>query len=659
MRVFLASVSVVISLAGCGSVSETSPPGSGEVDGAGRTTGASVSDGPAEAAAPAVGLPPPGTADVHTFANLSEFRAQHADLSLRVDFGRKTLSGKVQLRLERLDPQADELILDTRDLDIRSVALNLSATKLVPVDWRLGPRDEVLGQPLIIDVSAAGRARKFTAVIQYETSPGASGLQWLEPRQTGDAHPFLFSQSQAIHARSWIPLQDSPQVRITYTARIFTPPDLVAVMSAVNDPGAARDGEYSFEMPQAIPSYLFAIGVGNLVFQPMSERTGVYALPAVVEAAATEFADTEAMLEIGESIYGPYRWGRYDLLILPPSFPFGGMENPRLSFITPTVIAGDRSLVSLIAHELAHSWSGNLVTNATWRDLWLNEGFTTYFTSRIMEAVYGEGRRRMEDVLGLQDLREDLATAAPADQSLVPDLTGRDPDAVFSDIPYEKGKLFLDFLEARFGRDRFDRFLHDYFDRFAFQSITTEQFVSYLDEHLLQTRPGRVTMEEVRQWIYGPGLPATAVLPESDAFDRVAAQSRRWLEGEIPASELQTGAWTVHEWRFFIDNLPVELSTAQLAELDRAFGLTSTGNAEIGLSWYKVAIRNNYQPAYPAIERYLISIGRRKLVRPLYIALMQTDEGREFARRVYTEARPGYHPITTASLDPIVYPEKQ
>ncbi len=648
VRYFLIALLVVVAT-GCGHETNT-------------RAAAAAADNPVSAITPGDTTPAPAVtaaqADIHSFANIEQFRVRHADLSLRVDFERKSLSGSVQLRVERRDPAAAELILDTRDLEIEAVALNLSGSKLTAVSWRLGARDDALGQPLLIDVSKAGRATRFAVMVRYATSPQASGLQWLEPRQSGDVYPFLFSQSQAIHARSWIPLQDSPQVRMTYTATIHTPPQLRALMSAINDPGAPRNGRYSFDMPQAIPSYLFAIAVGNLEFKAMGERTGVYALPGVVNAAAAEFADTEAMLEIGEAMFGPYRWGRYDLLILPPSFPFGGMENPRLSFITPTVIAGDRSLVSLIAHELAHSWSGNLVTNATWRDLWLNEGFTTYFTSRIMEAVYGLDRRRMEDVLGLQDLREDLATAESGDQRLVPDLEGRDPDDVFSDIPYEKGKLFLDFLEARFGQERFDLFLRSYFDAFAFQSVTTEQFVAYLEQNLLQAEPGRVSMAEVREWVYAPGLPATAVLPESDAFERVAAQRDNWLRGDIAAQALDTGDWTVHEWRYFIDTLPGELTPAQLAELDDAFALTATSNAEIGLAWYKVAIRNNYLPAYPAIEQYLTSIGRRKLIRPLYIALMRTSDGGEFARRVYTTARPGYHPIATASIDPIVFPEK-
>jgi aminopeptidase N len=441
---------------------------------------------------------------------------------------------------------------------------------------------------------------------------------------------------------------------MTFTAKIQAPAPLNVVMSAINPDGPAPDGTYRFEMPQPIPSYLFAIAVGELEFRAMGERTGVYAEPSVVAAAAAEFADTEAMLEISEALYGPYRWGRYDLLILPPSFPFGGMENPRVSFITPTVIAGDRSLVSIIAHELAHSWSGNLVTNASWGDLWLNEGFTSYFDSRIMEAVYGIDRRNMEDVLGYEELLEDLARLPPEEQRLAQDLRGRDPDAVFSSVPYQKGKLFLDFLEARFGRERFDAFLSGYFDRFAFESIGSEQFVTYLSRHLLEKSPELVSEDEVRAWVYGSGLPAGAVLPQSDAFVQVAAQRRRWLTGEIGASELPTQTWTVHEWRYFLDTLPDDVGAARLAELDEAYALTGTGNAEIGLAWYRAAIINGYVAAYPALAAYLETIGRRRLIRPLYEQLMKTDDGAVFAREVYARARPGYHPIAVATLDPIV-----
>jgi leukotriene-A4 hydrolase len=331
------------------------------------------------------------------------------------------------------------------------------------------------------------------------------------------------------------------------------------------------------------------------------------------------------------------------------------MENPRLSFITPTVIAGDKSLVSVIAHELAHSWSGNLVTNATWRDLWLNEGFTDYLESRIMTVVYGEERASMERVLGLESLREELARLAPQDQVLAIDLRDRDPDLVFSDVPYQKGRLFLSYLDAKFGRDRFDAFLRGYFDHFALTSITTEQFNQYLSENLLDRFPGIVTHEQVRAWEHDPGLPADAVLPVSSAFQPVDDARAAWLGGKLQPKNFGLD-WVTQQWLHFLDNMPAALSADQLGRLDQAYGLTRSQNAEIEHSWLALVIRNHYQPSYARLEEYLTTIGRRKLIAPLYVDLMKTPSGSEFAQRVYTKARPGYHPNTVAAIDAIVNP---
>jgi leukotriene-A4 hydrolase len=608
--------------------------------------------------------------DYHSFANIDQFRVTRLELDLRVDPFFKQLRGTVGLAVKRLDPNATELILDTRDLNVTDVTVKaqdvLGATSKEETTWVSRPfhfqkKDPILGSALVIELPPSKKPTLFVR-IDYETSPTATALQWVGASQTAGKHTgFFFTQSEPIGTRSWIPLQDTPQVRVTYKATIHTSSDVLAVMSAKNEMAPKRNGIYTFDMPEAVPSYLIALAVGDLAFKATGPRTGVYAEKSVVKAAAAEFADTESMIETSEKLFGPYRWDRYDILVLPRSFPVGGMENPRLSFITPTVIAGDKSLVSVIAHELAHSWSGNLVSNATWRDLWLNEGFTDYLESRIINAVYGEKREMMERVLGLRALQDNLATLKPADQVLAIDLRGRDPDEVFSDVPYEKGRLFLTYLDARFGRERFDAFLRGYFDHFSFKSITTEQFLAYLQENLLDRFPGVVSRGQVMAWISAPGIPADAVLPTSTEFAPVDQARSSWLGGTLPAKALkeQSLGWAAQQWLYFLDNMPASLSTAQMADLDQAFAFTRTNNAEIGHSWFMLVIRNRYQPSYVRLEDYLQTTGRRKLITPLYREMMKTPAGAVQAKRVYALAHPNYHPETVAAIDAIVNPKSE
>ena len=593
--------------------------------------------------------------DTYSYANPDRYVTRHFDLDVTADFEGRRLWGAVTLELDKVDPSARELVLDTRDLDIeRVMAAPAGSDRFRKVGFSLDPVDPVLGQALRIDLPADARRVR----IQYASSPHATGLQWLTPEQTaGKRSPFMYSQAQSLHARSFVPLQDTPRIRSTYGASVRVPPGLVAVMAAAGDAANARGAaEFRFRMPQPIPSYLIAIAVGDLEFRPTGPRTGVWAEPAVLEAAAWEFGDAEEMLRRSEALYGAYRWGRYDVLVLPPSFPFGGMENPRLTFLTPTVIAGDKSLVGVLAHELAHSWSGNLVTNATWRDGWLNEGFTTYFERRIMEAVYGEERARLEWGVGLTDLRRGLAELAPEDAwqgALAPDLSqhkGREG----SGVAYEKGALFLYQLERRYGRAELDEFLRGWFDRHAFTSVTTPQFVRQLQDNLMQRFPGRVDADFLSSWIDGTTLPPDALLVQSDVLARVDAQRQRWEEGALPTASLATEHWTVQEWLEFLDKMPVPQPHARLVELDRRFSLTASGNAEIAHSWYRLAIASGLRDIEPALEQYLVTIGRLKLIRPLYAELMKTPHGTELARRVYAQARPGYHPITQRSLDRVV-----
>ena len=592
--------------------------------------------------------------DTHSYSNPQAVRVTAVDLDWNVLFDKKILQGTAILSFERASKKTNApLILDTRDLKITKVEASSDGGKSYKTTkFNVGAADKILGAPLTIQLPADATSVR----IAYSTGPNASGLQWLEPSQTaGKKTPFMFSQAQAIHARSFIPLQDSPQVRVTYTARVRTPKNLLAVMSAEgNAQDSARTGNYTFKMPHQIPPYLIAIAVGDLQFRSLGSRTGVYTEPSMIEQSASELSDTEKMVEATEKIYGEYRWGRYDLLVLPPSFPFGGMENPMLTFATPTILAGDKSLVSLVAHELAHSWSGNLVTNATWRDFWLNEGFTTYLERRIIEAVYGQPRREMEATLGRRSLEEEMLAMQARDQILHVDLKGRDPDDGFTGVPYEKGALFLRHLEETVGREKFDKFVRGYFDNHAFQSITTETFVNYLNKNLLDANPNSLRRADVDEWIYKAGLPKNAPQPKSDAFDKVKTQAQGWLRNDITASGIKPDAWTTQEWLHFLTSLPSNLGTEKMAELDLAFNLSKIGNSEIAFQWLLMSIKNNYAAANPRLEEFLTTIGRRKFVRPLFEELAKTPAGKERAITIYTKARPGYHPITVTSVDGIL-----
>lgn len=592
-------------------------------------------------------------ADVHSYSNPQAVRVRHVDLDWNLLFDQKILRGTATLTVKRQN-NADNvpLILDTRDLKIEKVETSINNRKFTATKFELGATDKILGAPLTIQLPKnAVRVRIF-----YSTSPTASGLQWLAPEQTANKKtPFMFSQAQAIHARSFVPLQDSPSVRITYAARVRTPKNLLAVMSAEGNlqNNAVRNGDYRFKMTRPIPSYLIAIAVGDLQFQNLGERTGVYSEFSMLKKSADELADTEKMVAAAERLYGAYRWGRYDLLILPASFPFGGMENPMLTFATPTILAGDKSLVSLVAHELAHSWSGNLVTNATWSDFWLNEGATTYIERRIIEELYGKSRREMEAKLGRGVLDENLLEFDARDEILYVDLKGRDPDDGFTEVPYEKGALFLRYLEETAGREKFDRFLRSYFDAYAFQSVTTETFVNYLQKNLIDSNP-QIARASINEWIYQPGLPVNAPDPQSDAFAKVEANANDYSTGKIAASRIQTNIWTTQEWLRFLKTLPDDLSARQMAELDQAFKLTTRGNSEIAFQWLLMSIKYDYAAADNRLEEFLTSIGRRKFVKPLFEELVKTPAGATRANAIYAKARAGYHPITQTTVDAIL-----
>ncbi len=605
--------------------------------------------------------------DYHSFANLDQFRVVHLDLALDVDFKEHVLRGSATLQIKRLDPHATQLVLDTRDLHVSSVTQQSSdvtgATSAIgPMDaiwvsrpFQSGRTDPILGSPLIIELPRSVRAMEFIK-IEYETSPAATALQWLSPQQTaGKKQPFLYTQFEPMGTRCWIPLQDTPQVRMTYRAVIQTPDELLAVMSAQNDPKARHTGEFEFAMAKPVPSYLIALAVGDLKFKPTGIRTGVYAESSQAKAAALEFAGTEALLQVSTKLLGPYRWERYDILVLPPSYPGRGMQYPRLSFM-PTILTR-AGVVQDLADAVAHSWSGNLVTNATWGEVWLNEGFSSYLESRITEAIEGEQVSSMEAVLGLTSLHEEMTTPIGAvdatDRLLTVDMRARDPRAAYTAVPSEKGRLFLKYLEAKVGRDRFDEFLRAYFDKFQFQSLTTEQFLAYLEDNLLAQFPAAVNHSQLMAWFTEPGIPADALMPASDAFSRVDMIRAAWLANATPFP-LDAAHWVPPEWLYFFKLLPVHLSTLQMTQLDRGLIASRNRSPAVEQAWLMLVVQNDYAPGFTRLSAYLKSMGRIEWAKALYVALLQTPAHKEFAKRVYSEARPGYHSNTVTAIDAII-----
>lgn len=576
----------------------------------------------------------------HSYANPNESVIKHLYLDINVDFDSKTIAGTATYSIENTN--ASEIILDTKFLEIERVDADGKTT-----EFSLGDFDKQLGQALKINITDDTKQ----VTIHYKTTDKTEALQWLNSQQTADkTHPFLFTQGQAILTRSWIPIQDSPQIRITYDATVKVPKELMAVMSAENPKRKTEDGLYTFKMKQPISPYLMALAVGDIKYKAVSHRTGVYAEKSMVDKAQAEFSDMEKMVVAAENLYGDYDWDQFDVIVLPPSFPFGGMENPRLTFATPTVIAGDKSLTSLIAHELAHSWSGNLVTNATWNDFWLNEGFTVYFEIRIMEALYGKDRANMIALIGRQDLEEEVEGFKddPDMTKLKLDLSNKNPDDGMNSIAYDKGYLFLRTLEETVGREKFDEFLKSYFKTNAFSTVTTEGFIDYLNTNLLE--PNAVEFN-VNEWVYESGIPDNQAIIVSDKFENARHTLQSFLDNKA-VDVSKTEDWTTQEWVHFIRNFPETITTEDLKRLDDAFDLTNSSNSHIAMVWYEQTINHDYhgKNVDQKIEDFLIRVGRRWYVSTLYKAFKRNNKVDE-ALNIYKKARSNYHSVTANTID--------
>lgn len=584
--------------------------------------------------------------DPHSYCDSSQPQIDNVDIRWAIDFDHKKIQGSARLTFDRPNT-GSSLDLDTRDLVIEGVW----SPDGLPLKWRLHEPEPVLGSRLEIELEPGCRAVEIT----YSTSPDASALQWLDRELTSaKTHPFLFSQCQPHHARSILPVQDSPSVRFRFTAEIEAPESLSVVMAAApaNTCAGTRAGIrcHRFEMPQPIPAYLLALAVGRLEAQDISRRSRVYAEPEFLDAAAWEFAQVEQMIEAAEVIFGPYLWDRFDFVVMPRSFPYGGMENPRLTFLTPTLLTGDRSNVNVLAHELAHSWTGNLVTNASMDDFWLNEGFTVWAERRILERLKGEGAAELAACIGRRGLDRAVADFAerPDLTKLRTDLRGLDPDEVFSVVPYEKGYLFIRLLEQHLGRDRFAQLVSAYIDKFQFKSITTDDFTAFVEAHA----PGVLAAVDADSWIDGPGVPTNAPsahVPDLEIVARAAAAFPHESEELDRAS-----AWSPELRLLFLEALPRPMPNQDCACLEALLGLDEARHCDVVCEWLSIAAASAYEPAFSRIEAYLGSVGRLKLLRPVYAALCRNDATCVLARRWFERVSDSYHPIARAVLGRII-----
>jgi aminopeptidase N len=561
-------------------------------------------------------------------------------LFMTVDFDRQQLQVRADYELEQ--PVQGEFFMDTRGLDIQKVYAGKKE-----IEHEIDRRDPILGERLRLkDLNAL---KEFT--IELATSSNASALQWLRPEQTsGGRQPFLYSQCFALHARSIFPCQDTPSVRFTYDAHIRVPEGLTAVMAAASL-GSLDEGDtsiFSFKMPQPIPSYLFALAAGDIGFREIGPRTGIYAELPILDKALWEFAENEAKLEAAEKLFGTYLWDRYDILILPPSFPYGGMENPRLTFITPLSITGDRTMTRLISHELAHSWTGNLVTNATWEDFWLNEGWTTYVEYRLIELLDGEEILHLTDLFARIDLAEDMRVLGEESEltRLKAPMKGVDPDQVISAVPYTKGRLFLTSLEQAVGRPAFDEFLQRYIECYSFQSLTSEAFLEFLKAEL----PAAMQLVDVSQWLYQPGMPAGIPEIKSRLYDDVKAKADGYKMGIVPRREEVQG-WHPLQKSIYFTMLPKEVSAKDCATLKDAFELRDSPPTPFLLEYYRLCIRSGYREALPEIQRFLGQVGRNAWLTYIYRAMLENEWTKPEARRIFEQVKARYHPITVTVVE--------
>ena len=593
--------------------------------------------------------------ELNTFSNYDIIFQTNINVHFIVDFDNKKVDGEVTISFKALE-DGEVIILDTKSLLIKSVKDNTGNE----LDFKLDNyyRLESHGVPLKI-YKEYSKDDTFDITIEYSTTKDCMAIDWLEPEQTsGGKYPFMYSQCQSILCREMLPIQDTPAVKMPVQISITVPEELIGLAAGlfVEEINNGNNKTFIYALDIPIPSYLIAIAAGDIGSQNVSERCTIYAEKTVVEKAAWEFSDTEKFLKIAENYIGEYVWEQYNILVLPPSFPFGGMENPTLTFLTPSLIAGDKSLVSVVAHEISHSWTGNLVTNENWPDFWLNEGFTMFIERKILSSHKDKDMAKLDAMVGLSNLKADIIAFGESKSfsSLEPNLLGRNPDDAFNKVPYEKGFNLLYYLENKVNNDDiFQKFMRSYIDKFKKGVVKYMDFRTFFETFIKNNvKDWEKILNDIDwdTWVFAPGFPPVENDFSNKYADEVDQAVKDFYENKLGDDFVKKFKdwFTLLKQNFLnkIKESDIELSETQLEFLNEKLELIQGKyNVEVSCSYYLTVLYHGTLSTKfeESLVDFLGKHGRINYIRPLFSALARRNK--ELAIKTLDKYRNFYHSI--------------